>query len=246
MKTVLNKIYNLKKYIGWYLGLKDPKFSNKKYGFLHIGKKSGTSLLNFFKILDSEKNIQVPMWFSHEWRLRDIIKFYPKIKISIILRDPLERIISGFYSLQIRNGKVWRPNEAVCHSFFTNVDDYLRAITQDQNIFEKNKAEYLTVTNRHINRGYEFYFESIDFIQKNISKFYYVGNIDQMKDSTNNILQKPNNFEDLFQNNYKHLRKFDYPNINIDVNLKEKVQKYFKKEYEIYNFFLKNLKRINK
>ena len=66
-----------------------------------------------------------------------------------------------------------------------------------------------------------------------------------MKDSTNNILQKPNNFEDLFQNNYKHLRKFDYPNINIDVNLKEKVQKYFKKEYEIYNFF-KNLKRINK
>ena len=62
---------------------------------MHIGKTSGTSLLNFFKI-GLEKNIQVPMWFSHEWRLRDIIKFYPKIKISIILRDPLERIISGF------------------------------------------------------------------------------------------------------------------------------------------------------
>ena len=68
--------------------------------------------------------------------------------------------------MQIRNGKVWRPNEAVCHSFFTNVDDYLRAITQDQNIFEKNKAEYLTVTNRHINRGYEFYLKVLILFKK--------------------------------------------------------------------------------
>ena len=83
-RNILNQIYNLKKKITQYLSLKKPRFNNRKFGFLHIGKTSGVSLLEFFTKLNNQKNKHVPTWFSHEWKLRDIIKYHPNIKISLI------------------------------------------------------------------------------------------------------------------------------------------------------------------
>ena len=86
---------------------------------MHIGKTSGMSLLSFFTILNDKNLNEVPLWFGHEWRLKDIIKYHPGIKVSFMLRDPIERIISGFYSLQNRKGSVWKYDEALCHLFFS-------------------------------------------------------------------------------------------------------------------------------
>ena len=247
-RNILNQIYNFKKKIGQYLALKKPRFNNHKFGFLHIGKTSGVSLLKFFTKLDDQNNQNVPTWFSHEWKLRDIIKYHPNIKISLILRDPVERIISGFYSLQNRKGAVWNYDEALCHSFFTDVEDYFRALVQENNILEKNKAEYVTVTNRHIRRGYKFYFENVEFIDKNIDKFYYLGSLNNIQNSIEGIMQHPSNFDKLFKSDYKHLHKLKYAFKlgEIEKEFRDKIQDYFKSEYEIYNYLIKNSEKINK
>ena len=247
-RNILIQILSLKKIIGQYLALKKPKFNNRKFGFLHIGKTSGVSLLSFFTKLNDQNNKNVPTWFPHEWKLRDIIKYHPNIKISLILRDPVERIISGFYSLQDRKGAVWKYDEALCHSFFIDVEDYLRALVQEDNILEKNKAEYVTVTNRHIRRGYKFYFESVEFINKNIDKFYYIGSLNEMEKSVEGIMQHPPNFDQLFARDYRHLHKLKY-SIRLSEmkkEFREKINNYFKLEYEIYNHLNKISKKINK
>ena len=247
-RNILIQILNLKKKIGEYLALKKPKFNNRKFGFLHIGKTSGVSLLNFFTKLNDQNNKNVPTWFSHEWKLKDIIKYHPNIKISLILRDPVERIVSGFYSLQHRKGAVWIYDEALCHSFFTEVEDYLRALVDENNILEKNKAEYVTVTNRHIRRGYKFYFENNELIDKNIDKFYYLGSLNDIKNSIEGIMQHPKNFDQLFVRDYKHLHKLNYSFrlSEMEKEVMEKIYEYFKSEYEIYNHLIKISKKINK
>lgn len=247
-RNILNQIYNLRKKIGRYLGLKKPIFNNTKFGFLHIGKTSGVSLLDFFKKQNDQNNKNIPTWFSHEWKLRDIIKYYSGIKISLILRDPIERIISGFYSLQNRKGSVWKSEEALCHSFFTEAEDYLKALIQENNTLEKNKAEYVTVTNRHIKRGYEYYFESVEFINENKEKFFYIGSFKNIRNSVQGIMQNPPNFDQIFDRDYKHLHKlkYNFKSSDMDDEFKKKLQDYFKKEYEIYNHLIEISNEINK
>lgn len=245
MRNLLNRLHKLIKYLKSYVGRKPPKFSHKKKGFLHIGKTSGSSLLGLFTELDQKDSYRVPMWFGHDWKLRHIIKYYPNIKISIILRDPIKRAFSGFYSVLNRKPEDWENNEAICFSYFSNANEYFQSCLMPTDNLKRRLADYVTKNIRHIKRGYEYYFEDVDFLKKNLDRFYFIGDFDDLRNSTRKIIDEINDFDEKFDNFFLHKRKNvfrDKVDENIDT---KKLQKYFAKEYEIFNFLNDKKSEIN-
>ena len=91
------------------------------YGFLHIPKTGGTSVMSFLeKAAPFAASMPVPLF--HSWTFRLVTEYFPKMKVSFLLRDPLERLISGYFS-RLRQGNPeyhvpWRPQEAAAFGLY--------------------------------------------------------------------------------------------------------------------------------
>jgi len=97
------------------------KFGSKEFGFLHVAKTGGSSLDEFFRLLD-EQGKPTPTVFSHMWTAEQVFIKHKNIQLAIILRDPLIRIISGFNS-RLRMGRPlrnlnWTTDEAIAFCTF--------------------------------------------------------------------------------------------------------------------------------
>ena len=97
----------------------DEKQNKQAVHFLHIGKTGGSAIKHAINknCPDSEYEIH---FYRHAVKLRDIPKGE---KFVFILRDPVTRFVSGFYSRQ-RQGKPrynipWRPKEKTAFETFS-------------------------------------------------------------------------------------------------------------------------------
>ena len=76
---------------------------NPGLGFLHIPKTGGSGIRALGRNA-VERGLPFPSGFSHGWTLEEIRRRFPQMKLAFILRDPLERAISGFNS-RLRQGR---------------------------------------------------------------------------------------------------------------------------------------------
>lgn len=149
--------------------------------YLHIPKTGGTSIAKFAKQVE-KKGCRFPLIFPHGWRAADIVKAYPDIRLCFLLRDPIDRMISGFNS-RMRMGRPtyagsWSPGEAAAFSFFETPFQFLEALVGDDERL-KSAAFFAMENITHLKWNYAFYFKdeaTIDTIRKN---FFIVNDINE-------------------------------------------------------------------
>ena len=72
-------------------------------GFLHLPKTGGSGIVSLGRKLVKDGQ-PFPVCFSHVWSFADVRERYPKMRVTVVVRDPLERAISGFNS-RLRQGR---------------------------------------------------------------------------------------------------------------------------------------------
>jgi hypothetical protein len=152
---------------------------SKQFGFLHIPKTGGTSLISFGQQL-VDKGHPFPVSFGHSWRIHEIRSYFPKIKLTLMLRDPLERMVSG-YNSRLRQGRpsynsMWTPAEAAVMAMLPSSRHLLDAmLSEDQ--FSISAVAYARKKVSHLRWNYCFYFKNPEFVRKNASLFQLVGHM---------------------------------------------------------------------
>lgn len=147
---------------------------SKNLVYLHIPKCGGSSVSRFF----AENHPHVGFYkLPHLTTLRSAKYLYPFSKLAFTIRDPISRIISGFYD-RLRAGQpyymnAWTQAEAVVFSHITCPYKLLQYLISDD-YTEKATADFAMRSIRHLSRGYTYYFRSRDYLLANISRISIV------------------------------------------------------------------------
>lgn len=155
-----------------------------KYGYLHIPKTGGTSI-NFLGHKIVSMGYSYPVSIGHSWKMREIRSVYPDMKIAVILRDPLERMISGFNS-RLRQGRptynnVWTPAEAVAMAMHPSSRHFLDNMLSDDE-YSTSAVAYAFKYVTHLRWNYCYYFENADFAKECMSSIEVVGHMSHFND----------------------------------------------------------------
>ena len=150
---------------------------NSNYGFLHIPKTGGTSVVDFIHNINDITESR-PLLFFHSWDIDLIFQYFPNISLTFLIRDPLERIISGFQS-RLRQGRPrynqpWRAYEATAFSFFQNPESFIDALLRTDD-FSLGTTEYALNNILAVSWNYKHYFQSIEKINSYASRFILIG-----------------------------------------------------------------------
>jgi hypothetical protein len=160
-------------------------FGEPSHGYLHIGKAGGSSTTDMFLALNAAGE-KTPMMFGHDWRCQDILRRHPDMKLAFVIRDPLERIISGFNSRlrqgRPRNNSPWTDSEAAAFSLFRSSDSFIQSCLSDQP-FDISAVNYALGAISHLRRGYAYHFGSPDYIDDIADRIYCVRDITQLSDT---------------------------------------------------------------
>lgn len=178
--------------------------------YLHVGKTGGTSFLQNARALVDTQPERVPILFTHEWTVTRIKECLPGATISLIIRDPVERAVSGFISRE-RAGRPtynspWKHDEATAFLFFKSVHEYLDAILSGSHR-DAAAADFASRSIDHIRRGFRYHVgDTLDITSwagvigrlENIQKFtsillgdnVNVGHLHQNPVSSHDVLER--------------------------------------------------------
>lgn len=104
-----------------------------QYGILHLRKTAGTALK---AVIDRHLEMtacQEIAFFGHDMTLSRFISEYPSAQAIFIIRDPISRFVSGFYS-RLRQGRPrydypWRSGEAKAFARFQTPNQLAEALS---------------------------------------------------------------------------------------------------------------------
>lgn len=150
-------------------------------GFLHIPKTGGSGIVTLGRKL-VKAGEPFPVCFSHGWSLADVHARYPKMRVALVVRDPLERAISGFNS-RLRQGRptysgLWKPGEAVAFALFPDVERWLDALISDDE-WSISACAYARRHVSHLRWNYRFYFRNPQTVKKHADRIALVGRIEE-------------------------------------------------------------------
>ncbi len=218
------------------------KFGDSKYVFMHVGKTGGTSINAFFQNCD-KAGLRVPIVLNHNWSFQMARLRYPKAKIFVVLRDPLERIISGF-NFRLREGRPaghpWTANEAIVYSHFGNVDFFMDALCSDEPR-DISALRFCFKNINHLRRGYRYHFGDIRNEPNRSTKTLHAIPIGDIDLSLPKLIQNLNKTESADMPKVGNMYKSPTPSSNLAEDEKyidylQKVKSKIKSEYDTYNF----------
>lgn len=133
--------------------------ANPNEGFLHIGKTGGTGIRSFLAAL-RDQGLPHPLYLPHGWD-NERITAESKISLHLVIRDPLERTVSGFNS-RLSQGRpryngTWTADEAITYTWFETADALLQAVLSDREI-DRSRVNFAFGSINHLKRNYAFYF----------------------------------------------------------------------------------------
>lgn len=214
-----------------------------KFVFMHIGKTAGTTVKTVAQSTGRTGGVGLIVE-GHTSTLEFLVEKFPNAKISVIMRDPLERIISGFNS-RLRQGRpvydrIWSAKEAAAFSLFKDVESFLRACisTSDADI---SAARFACSAIKHIKNGYARCFGDASTVSSQIGRFYCIGHITNMRDTLAGIFAPfgvdPGVYETVAP---QHASRLPASDILDRFNQDEMIalRSYFGAEYSIYNQFM--------
>lgn len=166
-------------------------------------------------------------------------------KVIFILRDPISRFISGFYSRQ-REGaprycSKWNKAEENAFGLFNSPNELALALADDDNL--KHLAAVSAMNEiRHVNSHYYDWFISKEYFQKRIDDILFIGyqesldkdfiKIKKLIGLSNDITLPTDDFK-------AHKNPIDLDR-NLDAIAKERLKLWYEKDYEFF-YFCKNM-----
>jgi hypothetical protein len=213
---------------------------SKQYGFLHIPKTGGTSIVGLGNNL-VKMGYSFPVYFEHSWNIEKIHSAYPKMKISLALRDPLERMISGFNS-RLRQGRprykaVWTPKEAAAMAILPSSKHLLDAMLSEDD-YSVSAVAYAFENILHLKWNYCYYFKNADFVRKHKSILGIVGHMDHFENFAIDLACLCNAPEDLARALYQKEHCSVITSSILDLYTDEEIGKLrerLSEEYSIYD-----------
>lgn len=153
---------------------------NPRLGFLHIPKTGGSGVRQLGHAA-IERGQPFPCCFSHDWTVAEIRRRFPQMRLAFILRDPLERVISGFNS-RLRQGRptyrsLWKPAEAAAFAHFPDVRRYLDALLADDEL-SRSACAYAQRHITHLRWNYRFYFRGLGALREHADHLALIGRIE--------------------------------------------------------------------
>jgi len=155
--------------------------------FLHIGKTCGTAVKNALEHARSSKFII--KHYGHKFYQRDVPQ---GDKVIFIIRDPVSRYVSSFYSRQ-RMGKPryhipWIDEEEFAFTRFGTPNELAVALTSDDR--QTNEAAVRAMKGiRHINSTYMKWFDSEEYFHIRKQDILYIGFQESLSTDFNNIVK---------------------------------------------------------
>jgi hypothetical protein len=150
-------------------------------GFMHIPKTGGSGIQELCRKLAANGQ-PFPCCFPHRWTFGEIHRRFPKIRVALILRDPLERTISSFNS-RLRQGRPtyqspWKPAEAAAFAHFPDIRRYLDALIADDDL-SLSACAYAQRHVRHLHWNYRYYFGNAEAVRENAASITLLGRIEE-------------------------------------------------------------------
>ena len=212
---------------------------NFHYGYLHIPKTGGSGVDDLLSSL-AQQGTACPVKLGHGWKFNKAIRRFPKMSVSFVLRDPVERMVSGFWSRmrmgRPRNNSMWSPAEAIAFTYFHHPRDlFLALIGEDER--DKSAALFALDAIQHLRFNYRYYFKSVKMLEKKRDRIGIVGNIDRMDDFLIRFAEHAGLDPKSVEENYcrAHVGEPQQPGILDDTEL-QRVRELLVDEYEIYNY----------
>lgn len=153
------------------------------HGFLHIPKTGGTSVMAFLEqVSPSVSRLPVPLF--HTWTLHLIAEYFPAMKLSFVIRDPLQRLISGYHS-RLRMGRPeydvpWAPREAAAFSLYPSIDAFLQGLLDDSE-FHQGATSFVMQALSTLRWNYRYYFGSVDQLRHLGHMFFAVADVSNVE-----------------------------------------------------------------
>ncbi|MEZ5586116.1 MAG: sulfotransferase family 2 domain-containing protein [Sedimenticolaceae bacterium] len=217
--------------------------TNENFGFLHIGKTAGSSVRQLIR-LSADHGYSPPTVFGHAARLPPILREYPRIKIGFVIRDPIERTISGFQS-RLRQGRptnqsLWSVEEATAFAFFADAASFLSALVSDADERLKSAALFAEKSIRHIARNYVFHLKDVEFLKRQRERIFFCRPIDEISNSVHELFEPCGIPREFVEQHYRpaHAGGGSTERIlaALDGRTQTDLKRHFAAEYEIYNY----------
>ena len=217
-----------------------------QFVFMHLGKTAGTTVKSVVKSLKEHGEV-TPFVTGHKISLQTVLERFPNAKLSITLRDPLERIISGFNS-RLRQGRpiydrMWTAREAAAFSLFNNVEDYFRACISTRE-FDISAARFTTRAVSQVSNGYARLFADALTVRSHITRFYCIGHISNMQQTLSGIFS-PLAVDPAYYENVAPMHVSGASSISVLNKFSPHeilaLKTYFDAEYQIYNEFIRHV-----
>ena len=149
--------------------------------FLHIGKTGGTALKHTIGSVQAATSANmarcpyVVHLHPHSVRLRDVPEGK---KFFFIVRDPVDRFVSGFYS-RLREGRPryfarWSEQERDAFERFGTPDTLASALSAT-NDRERESAQFAMQNIAHVRDSYWKWFESEDYFLSRLEDLFFIG-----------------------------------------------------------------------
>ncbi|MEL6655594.1 MAG: sulfotransferase family 2 domain-containing protein [Bacteroidota bacterium] len=131
--------------------------------FIHIGKTGGTAVKHVFGSKISFHKHCVLIAQNHRFRL---FHSEPGEKFCFVVRDPIDRFVSGFYS-RMRQGRPannnpWRPEEARAFSIFQTPNELGLALSSEDQHLRSQAVEAMRAIG-HVKSSYWDWFKDLEF-----------------------------------------------------------------------------------
>ncbi len=208
-------------------------------GFLHIPKTGGSGIDDMMTKI-AARGLACPVKFDHAWRMQDVLRLYPDISLSFVLRDPIERMASGFVSRlrmgRPRNNKMWSADEAIAFGYFKTPVELFEALTGDDERL-RSAAKFACHGIQHLRFNYRYYFESTKWINKHRRNIGVVGRLEAMDDFLVRFAEYAELEHEICVENYARVHVNARPvSAELTPRLREALRGVFKREYRVYDY----------
>jgi hypothetical protein len=220
-----------------------------KYGLLHIGKTGGTAANAVLKANNKLGVGEYVNCYKHKIGLGDVHNDNMCERLMFFIREPVSRYISAFNS-RLRMGYPrhhgeWSPREEIAFSHFKTPNQLAEALSAPDSE-TREQAVSAMIGIRHLRRAYEHYLGSVELLEKEKDRIYFIAQTETFGpdfDLMRKILGVSPDLE-LPTDDYGAHRTPDGFEKTVSDLGRKNVERYYKTDYEIYNWCVKRREEL--
>jgi len=222
-----------------------------KYGLLHIGKTGGTAANAVLRANNQLGVGEFVNCYKHKVGLGDVHNDNMCERLMFFIREPVARYISAFNS-RLRMGYPrhhgeWGPREVIAFSHFKTPNQLAEALSSPERAMREHAVSAM-IGIRHLRRAYEHYLGSVELLEKEKDRIYFIAQTETFGtdfDLMRKLIGVSPDLE-LPTDDYGAHRTPDGFEKTVSEIGRRNVQRYYKTDYQIYNWCVRRREELIK